>query len=146
MDYWSGYHALAPDEMDEPASPAGSAVAGPNGASIVIEPLTNTVNLNADFTRMRIENFLNQAFGSILPERIGAPLSLRDVKQLRANFEAYADGDNASLAKLRQFYVVSKVETHWENGTVKVTNSELKRFLEGAPGREVKNGYQVTAG
>ena len=55
-----------------------------------------------------------------------------------------SDDRSASLAKLRQYYVISKVAQHWQEGSVKITNNELKRFFEGLD-RDAKNGYQVTS-
>jgi hypothetical protein len=40
---------------------------------------------------------------------------------------------------------MQKIEKHWHSATVKITNSELKSFLEKQLGRGIKNGYQVTS-
>jgi hypothetical protein len=74
----------------------------------------------------------------------GPTLSFAEIRQLRQDFEAYAEDGSASLAKLRQYYVVQKIEKYWHSGTVKITNSEMKSYLEGR-GRDAKNGYQVTS-
>jgi hypothetical protein len=34
---------------------------------------------------------------------------------------------------------------NWQDGGVKITNNELKRFLEDKLGQEIRNGYQVTS-
>lgn len=143
-DYWSGYESLAQSELNAERSKHGFAVGGPNGAEIYIEPITDIPHINSEFTRIRLENYLHQVFGSIAATSNGEILSLKDVQQLLSEYQPYAGDKSASLAKLRQFYVVSKVEEHWQAGSVKVTNNELKRFFEGL-GREAKNGYQVTS-
>ncbi len=83
-------------------------------------------------------------FGSIAATSNGETLPLRDVRDLLAEFTIYSQDPAASLAKLRQFYVIAKIEQHWQDGAVKITNNELKRFLE-SQGRDAKNGYQVTS-
>ena len=143
-DYWSGYESLAQSELGAERSKHGFAVAGPNGAEIYIEPITDIPHINSEFTRIRLENYLHQVFGSIATTSNGDALSLKDVQLLLAGYKPYADDRSASLAKLRQFFVISKVEQHWHDGGVKVTNNELKRFFESI-GRDAKNGYQVTS-
>ena len=142
--YWSGYESLSKDELNADRSKGGFSVAGPNGAEIYIEPLTDIPHINPEFTRIRLENYLNQVFGSITTVSNGEPLSRKDVQQLLAEYKPYSEDKSASLAKLRQCYVISKVEQHWQDGGVKVTNNELKRFFESL-GRDAKNGYQVTS-
>ena len=143
-DYWSGYELLAQNELGAERSKHGFSVAGPNGAEIYIEPITDIPHINSEFTRIRLENYLNQMFGSIGATSSGEALSLKDAQQLLAQYEPYSEDKSASLAKLRQYYVISKVEQHWQDGGVKVTNNELKRFFESL-GRDAKNGYQVTS-
>ena len=143
-NYWSGYEPLSKDELKAERSKGGFSVAGPNGAEIYIEPLTDIPHINPEFTRIRLENYLNQVFGSITTVSNGEPLSRKDVQQLLAEYQTYSEEKSASLAKLRQYYVISKVEQHWQDGGVKVTNNELKRFFESL-GRDAKNGYQVTS-
>jgi hypothetical protein len=142
-NYWSGYEPLSRAELGK-RSDIGFSVAGPDGAEIYIEPLTDIPHINPAFTRIRIENYLNEVFGSITATSNGETLPLRDVRDLLAEFAVYAQDPAASLAKLRQFYVISKVEQHWHDGAVKITNNELKRYLE-SHGRDAKNGYQVTS-
>ncbi len=139
-----GYEQLTEQGLNAEGSETAFTIAGPNGAAIYIEPLTDIPNLSPLFTRIRLENYLSVAFGSITVQPSGELLSLKIVQQLLTEYEPYADDPSASLAKLRQFYVVSKVERHWHDGTVKVTNHELKRHFERL-GRETKNGYQVTS-
>ena len=143
-NYWAGYESLRLNELSAPRSKERFSIAGPNGAEIDIEPLTDIPHINPAFTRIRLENYLNQAFGSIATISTGEALPFKDIQQILAEFRAYADDPNASLAKLRQYYVVDKVEKHWDASKVTVTNSELKRYLE-ARGRDAKNGYQVTS-
>jgi hypothetical protein len=143
-NYWSGYEPLTPEELNAARSEDGFSVAGPNGAEIYIEPLTDVPNLNAEFTRVRLETYLNRTLSSISTVQDSNRLSFAEIRQLRKDFEAYAEDGNASLAKLRQYYVVQKIEKYWHSGTVKITNSEMKSYLEGR-GRDAKNGYQVTS-
>jgi hypothetical protein len=142
-NYWSGYEPLSKAELGQ-RSEIGFSIAGPDGAEIYIEPLTDIPHINPAFTRIRIENYLNDVFGSIAATSNGETLPLRDVRELLAEFAVYAQDPAASLAKLRQFYVIAKVEQHWHDGAVKITNNELKRYLENQ-GRDAKNGYQVTS-
>ena len=143
-NYWAGYEALLQNEIDAERSKQGFSVAGPNGAEIYIELITDIPHINSEFTRIRLENYLNQVFGSIATTPHGEALSFKDAQRLLAEYQPYSDDRSASLAKLRQYYVVSKVEQHWQEGSVKITNNELKRFFEGL-GRDAKNGYQVTS-
>jgi hypothetical protein len=143
-NYWAGYERLSLAELNAAKSAPGFSVAGPNGAEIYIEPVTDIPHLHSEFMRIRLENYLNQTFGSLSTTQAAEPLALDDVQQLRLEYEAYAADSGASLAKLRQYYVISKVEQHWHDGTVKITNNELKRFFE-SHGRDAKNGYQVTS-
>jgi hypothetical protein len=143
-DYWSGYEPLAQAELNAERSKHGFSVMSPSGAEIYIEPITDIPHINSEFTRIRLENYLSQVFGSIATSSNDDVLSLKDVQRRLGEYKAYADDRSASLAKLRQFYVISKVEQHWHDGGVKVTNNELKRFFENL-GREAKNGYQVTS-
>jgi hypothetical protein len=144
--YWSGYEPIPSQQLDEKRSEHSFSVAGPNGAEIYIETLTDVSHLNPEFTRIRLENSLRKTFGSITTRSTvsGPTLSFAESRQLRKDFEAYAEDGNASLAKLRQYYVVQKIEKYWHSGTVKITNSEMKSYLEGR-GRDAKNGYQVTS-
>jgi len=142
--YMAGYETLTPAELNANRSSYGFSVAGPNGADIYIEPITDIPHINPRFTRIRLENYLNLVFGSTTPAASGEPLTHKKVQQLFAEYEPYSKDRTASLAKLRQFYVISKVAQHWADGSVKVTNNELKRFFE-TMGREPKNGYQVTS-
>jgi hypothetical protein len=144
-NYWAGYQPLSKKELLSVDYQNGFTIVGPDQAEIYIEPITNIPNLNPEFTRVRLENHLNQALASILAPPDGLALAFADVRELREDFEAYTKEDNASLAKLRQFYVVQKIEKYWHRSIVRVTNSELKGFLEEQLGREVKNGYQVTS-
>jgi hypothetical protein len=144
--YWSGYEPIPSQQLDQKRSDNGFSVAGPDGAEIYIETLTNVSHLHPEFTRIRLENSLRKTFGSITTTTTvsGPTLSFAEIRQLRKDFEAYADDGKASLAKLRQYYVVKKIEKYWHSGTVKITNSEMKSYLEGR-GRDAKNGYQVTS-
>jgi hypothetical protein len=107
--------------------------------------LTEVSHLHPEFTRIRLENSLRKTFGSITTASVSGPtLSFAKIRQLREELEANAEEDNVSLAKLRQYFVVQKIEKHWHRGAVRVTNSEMKSYLEGR-GRDAKNGYQVTS-
>jgi hypothetical protein len=143
-NYWSGYEPLTPEELNAAKSEDGFSVAGPNGAEIYIEPLTDVPNLNAEFTRVRLETYLNRTLSSVSTVQGSNRLSFAEIRQLRTDFEAYAEDGKASLAKLRQFYVVQKIEKYWHSGAIKVTNSEMKSYLE-ERGRDAKTGYQVTS-
>jgi hypothetical protein len=144
--YWSGYEPIPSQQLDEKRSDHGFSVAGPDGAEIYIETLTNVSYLHPEFTRIRLENSLRKTFGAVtITTTVSGPtLPFAEIRQLRKDFEAYADDGKASLAKLRQYYVVQKIEKYWHSGTVKITNSEMKSYLEGR-GRDAKNGYQVTS-
>ncbi len=142
--YWSGYEALRGTDFDVTPTEQSFSVAGPGGAEIYIEPLTDIPNLSPEFTRIRLENFLNQALGSISTTQSTNPLGFADIRQLRTELEPYTEDEKASMAKLRQFFVVQKIEKFWHKGAVRVTNNEMKSFLESL-GRDAKNGYQVTS-
>jgi hypothetical protein len=144
-NYWSGYERLSKDELNQLPSKAALFISAPNGAQICIDPLTDIPQINPDFTWIRIENYLTQVFGAIDTTSNEEALPLRDVQGLLAEYEPYASDSSASMAKLRQYYVVSKVMQHWQDGGVKITNNELKRFLEDKLGQEIRNGYQVTS-
>jgi hypothetical protein len=143
-NYWAGYERLAPKELTAARSEYGFAVAGPYSAEIYIEPLTDVPNLNPEFMRIRIENFLNQTLGSAPSVQTTNPLTFAEIRRLRLEFEEYAQDARVSIAKLRQLYVIQKIEKFWHKASVKISNSEMKGFLE-SRGRDAKNGYQVTS-
>jgi hypothetical protein len=142
--YWAGYERMSPQQLNEKRSGHGFSVVGPHNAEIYIETLTDIPHLNPEFTRIRLENSLTKIFGSISIVTDGPVLPFAEIRQLREELEANAAEDNVSLAKLRQYFVVQKIEKHWHRGAVRVTNSEMKSYLEGR-GRDAKNGYQVTS-
>jgi len=142
--YMAGYEPLTIAELNANRSSYGFSIAGPNGTEIYIEPITDIPHINPRFTRIRLENYLSLVFGSTSPDSSGEPLSNKRVQQLLGEYEPYSKDAAASIAKLRQYYVILKVAQHWADGSVKVTNNELKRYFE-QQGREPKNGYQVTS-
>jgi len=143
-NYFSGYRSLSKDELAITESKSSFTINGPQGATVYIEPLADILHINPEFTRLRLENYLNQTFITISASHDVEKLPLKQVKDLRSEHEKYMQEQDVSLAKLRQYYVISQVEKHWNEGSVKITNSELKRFLEDM-GRELKTGYQVTS-
>jgi hypothetical protein len=144
QSYFAGYHPLSSAELLAERLPHGFNVNGPYGSEIYVEPIGNLPNFNPEFARMRLESYLLHSLGSIVIKPDAATLAYEDVQRLRVQLEAYTDDRAASVAKLRQFYVVKQVEENWAAGAVKVTNHELRRFLEHL-GRATKNGYQVTS-
>ncbi len=142
--YLAGYEQMSPEQLDEKRSCYGFSVVGSNSAEIYIETLTDIPHLNPEFTRIRLENSLTNIFSSISIVADGPVLLFAEIRRLREELEANVEEDNVSLAKLRQYYVVQKIEKHWHRGAVRVTNSEMKSYLEGR-GRDAKNGYQVTS-
>jgi hypothetical protein len=143
-NYWAGYERLVSKELAAARSERGFVVAGPYSAEIYIEPLTDVPNLNPEFMRIRIENFLNQTLGSAPSVQTTNPLTFAEIRRLRLEFEEYAQDARVSIAKLRQLYVIQKIEKFWHKASVKISNSEMKGFLE-SRGRDAKNGYQVTS-
>jgi hypothetical protein len=143
-NYWCGYEGLGAAEMSALLSTNSFSVSSPNGAEIYVEPLTDVPHINPYFMRVRLENYLNIAFSTAAVTPAGEPLSRKDVQQLLAEYVSYTDGPAASLAKLRESYVVTKVAKHWDTGQVRITNHEVRRFFE-ERGRDAKNGYQVTS-
>lgn len=143
--YLTGYRPLKLAEFNADRIKQGFTVAAPNGAEIYIEPLTDSPHINAEFTKIRLKNYLNQAFGLISSASNGEVLPMSEAQRLLFEYSVYNDDKSASMAKLRQYYVVSKVMQHWQDGGVKITNNELKRFLEDKLGQEIRNGYQVTS-
>ncbi len=119
---------MSPQQLGEKRSDHGFSVAGPDNAEIYIETLTDVPHLNPEFTRIRLENSLTKIFGSISIVTDGPVLPFAEIRQLREELEANAEEDNVSLAKLRQYYVVQKIEKYWHRGAVRVTNSEMKKL------------------
>jgi hypothetical protein len=142
-DYWVGYEPLCKEELNAERSRHGFSVAMPGG-EIYIEPLADIPHINPEFTRIRIENFLNQTLGSAPAAQTADPLAFAEIRRLRLEFEEYAQDARVSIAKLRQLYVIQKIEKFWHKASVKISNSEMKGFLE-SKGRDAKNGYQVTS-
>lgn len=142
--YLAGYRPLTAAECDAPPAPQSFVISGPYRSEIYVEPICDLPSLNPEFARMRLESYLNHTLGSVVTRDDVVTLPYADVQQLRVQLEAYTDNRAASVAKLRQFYVVKQVEANWAAGAVKVTNHELRRFLE-HQGRATKNGYQVTS-
>ena len=141
-EYWAGYRILSDEEISDGILSVRFCFRTQNGARIFVEPLHGLADVDEEFAEMRLESLLNLFFKSSTANEHG--LSLEWVRELRSEYQPYSDDRSASLAKLRQYYVVSKVEQHWQEGSVKITNNELKRFFEGL-GRDAKNGYQVTS-
>jgi hypothetical protein len=142
--YWCGFESLSAAEMAAAPITEGFSMPGPGGAEIYIEPLTDIPHINPHFMSVRLENYLAIAFETAAAAPEGEPLSMKEVQQLLAEYAPYADGPSASFAKLREYFVVAKVAKHWDNGAVRVTNNEVRRFFE-ERGRDAKNGYQVTS-
>jgi hypothetical protein len=142
--YLAGYRPLTSEEYEAPPAPQSFVISGPYRSEIYVEPICDLPSLNPEFARMRLESYLNHTLGSVVTRDDVVTLPYADVQQLRVQLEAYTDNRAASVAKLRQFYVVKQVEANWAAGAVKVTNHELRRFLE-HQGRATKNGYQVTS-
>jgi hypothetical protein len=143
--YWAGYQPLTESEIGTKGSDLGFEVEGPEDISIYIEPLVNVPNFHHQFTHIRLETYLRQCFGVYSGVRGDTVLQRTFVEQLHAEFTAMAGENGASLAKRRQSFIVSRVKQHWDQGRAKITNVELKRFLEEALGKEIKSGYQVTS-
>jgi hypothetical protein len=143
-NYWAGYRRLAaaPDfERDT----IGFTIDSPNGVAIYIEPLTDVPNFHHQFTHIRIEMCLRRCFGASAESRRADALSNGQLNDLHSVLSAVVEEQSVSLAKLRQFYIISRVQAKWEDGRVNVTNFEMKQFLEQELGKEVKTGYQVTS-
>jgi hypothetical protein len=143
-NYWAGYRRLAaaPDfERDT----IGFTIDSPNGVAIYIEPLTDVPNFHHQFTHIRIEMCLRRCFGASTESRRADALSNGQLNDLHSVLSAVVEEQSVSLAKLRQFYIISRVQAKWEDGRVNVTNFEMKQFLEQELGKEVKTGYQVTS-
>jgi hypothetical protein len=142
--YFAGYSALTSAEVEQVFSDHSFTVDGPFGIRIHVEPLTDIPNFNPDFAKMRLESCLKHTLGSIDVSTNGPSLPFSEVRQLRLEFELHLADSKASLAKLRQYYVIQKIEKFWHKSSVTITNVELKNFLE-EQGRTVKTGYQVTS-
>ena len=144
-NYWAGYDPIPENDLANSANSAGFTLELPDGASIYIEPLSDVPNFHPDFTRMRLESCLKNCLDARVSSKINSALSIRDVQKLRAELHAYAEESTASTAKLRQYYIVSRVEEHWAHGHTKITNTQFKGFLEVKLGRKVPTGYQVSS-
>jgi hypothetical protein len=143
-NYWAGYRRLtaAPDfERDT----IGFSIDSPNGVAIYIEPLTDVPNFHHQFTHIRVEMCLRQCFGAGMESHRVNALSNGHLSDLHSVLSAVVEEQSVSLAKLRQFYIISRIQAQWESGRVNVTNFEMKQFLERELGKEVKTGYQVTS-
>jgi hypothetical protein len=144
-NYWAGYRRLAAArDFERDISAMGFTIDGPHGAAIYIEPLTDVPNFHHQFTHIRLEMCLRRCFvGAPGSKRVEA-LSNGHLNELHSALSEIV-GEGASIAKLRQFYIISRVQAQWGAGRVLVTNYEMKQFLERELGKEVKNGYQVTS-
>jgi hypothetical protein len=144
-NYWAGYRTLvAAGDFERDPYSVGFTVDGPHGVVIYIEPLMDAPNFHHQFTHIRIEMCLRQCFSGVAGRHADA-LSNEHLSELQSELSAVMGEQTVSLAKLRQFYVISRVRSHWEMGRVNITNFEMKQFLEGKLGKEVRNGYQVTS-
>lgn len=144
-NYWSGYHKLERLELRDRDVAMGFNVEGPDGVVIYIEPLTHVPNFHHQFTHIRVEACLRQCFGVSAPPKVSSTLEYGRVQQHYVELSTLAQEKGASMAKLRQFYIVSKMQMNWKSGRLRITNIELKRYLEGELGKEIKNGYQITS-
>ena len=144
-NYWAGYRRLANSaDFERDPTSMGFTIDGPRGIAIYIEPLTDVPNFHHQFTHIRIEMCLQRCFTHMV-EASATALSNGHLSDLHSELSAVVEEDGVSIAKLRQYYIISRVQAHWEAGRVSVTNLEMKRFLERQLGKEVRNGYQVTS-
>ena len=144
-NYWSGYHRLERRELKGRDAAMGFTVEGPDGVVIYIEPLTDVPNFHHQFTHIRVEACLRQCFGVSTAPQVSSALGYGRVQQHYVERSTLVQEKGASMAKLRQFYIVSKMQMNWKSGRLRITNMELKRYLEGELGKEIKNGYQITS-
>lgn len=144
-NYWGGYDPIPAHELEASVSTCGFTLDLPNGASVYIEPLTDIANFDAEFAKMRLESCLRNALASRVQLQIHSTLTLNDVKKLKNELLSYADDGAASVRKLRQYYIVCRVEEHWQNGGTKIFNIHLKAFLEDKKGRKLRSGYQASS-
>ena len=144
-NYWAGYRTLATSgDFERDPTAMGFTMDGPRGIAIYIEPLTDVPNFHHEFTHIRIEMCLRRCF-THMHEESSPALSNGHLSDLHSELSAAVVEEGVSIAKLRQYYIISRVQAHWEAGRVSVTNLEMKRFLERQLGKEVRNGYQVTS-
>ena len=140
--YWAGYSPLSQRELSADW-PEHCIKFVWLDSVIYVEPISDVPQLDEVFARVRLENSLAAVFGS--SPRGEAALQVDEVKHQLAELQEYVNEKNPSLAKLRQYYIVSQVEKNWDAGETKVSNIELKNFLERRLDRKINNGYQVTS-
>jgi hypothetical protein len=144
-NYWAGYGEADIDRLDRRDPELGVTNECPENISIYIETLKDVTNFHHELTQLRIETCLQQCFGGHVTLRTGTALERQFIDQLYDDFSGQTEGVGASLAKRRQYYIVSRVRELWDVGRARITNVELKRILEEATGKELKTGYQVTS-
>ena len=144
-NYWAGYEKLGATQLNDADLSAGFTVEGPDGVVLFIEPLTDVPNFHHQFTHIRVEACLRQCFGASTRPQINATLTYATVQEQSSELSTLVQDKSASIAKLRQFYIASKIQTNWRSGRFKITNMELKRYMEAELGKEIKNGYQITS-
>jgi hypothetical protein len=145
-NYWAGYRRLAAArDFERDISAMGFTIDGPHGVAIYIEPLTDVPNFHHQFTHIRLEMCLQRCFSGAPASKQPVPLSNGHLADLHTILSEAVGEQGVSISKLRQFYIISRVQAQWEIGRVGVTNLEMKKFLERELGKEVKNGYQVTS-
>ena len=143
-DYWAGYRELSDEEMPDGTLTSWISFVTADGAVIYVDPISDIPGVDNEFAITRLETLLGAIFAEAASGNANA-LSVDEIQHLRTDFENYVREEKSSLAKWRQFYIVSKIEKNWGDGATVVSNSELKRFLQSSLRREVKSGYQVTS-
>jgi hypothetical protein len=145
-NYWAGYRRLSEAaDFERDPSTLGFTVDGPHGVAIYVEPLTDVPNFHHQFTHIRIEMCLRQCLLGVPGQKRADILSNGQIDTLHTALKEAMGEQTVSVAKLRQLYILSRVRQSWEVGRVVITNFEMKQFLEGELGKEVKAGYQVSS-
>jgi hypothetical protein len=145
-NYWAGYRRLtqASDFERDPFS-MGFTIDGPHGVAIYMEPLTDVPNFHHQFTHIRVEMCLKRCFEGTPGGKTADALSNGHLNDLHSELSTAVGEQSVSLAKLRQFYIISRIQAQWGAGRVTVTNFEMKQYMEKELGKDVRNGYQITS-
>jgi hypothetical protein len=142
--YWGGYDLLSAVELKNISLDAGFLIAGINDTEVYIEPFSDVSEINFQFTRIRLETNLNRAMSSILLNTGNKALSMDDLDRIYAPYLLIKADEPVSTAKLRQEYVLRKIREYWDVGSVRISNVELKKYLENRLHQGVRSGYQAT--
>lgn len=144
-EYWAGFRQLNTDEISVLKEQSSDIILEDilfEKSRIVIKLLSNYTVFDRFFTSKRIEMLLRHPL-DLIPRESRNPLTLESVSQKIKILQGRI-AEKPSIAGCRQLFVAEKISKTFKTGTTSISNSELKRHLEGMKFKVI-NGYQISS-